>query len=203
MKEQVPFTPQMKAFLARVRLNLNKLVGALSPTVLQYYVIHPQNIVGAMARCFNTTLATDEKLARKVIEKYLWAIPSLVDEPEAQILNARKLAIWIFRQSNGLTEEVVLYSPYDPVDRTIDDKTVARVGANFCHLLNSSGMAIVELPIILEGVGCPLHLSCASGNGVYDFNLTFEQYNARNARRLKWEDAMAGIKEIEVPEVGR
>ncbi len=192
-------TPQQRAFRLRVDANIH--VPDFVPNLMQRYITGPQLIPHALKLGFRTILAMDEERARNVLEKYVRSIPMSVTGSD--VLNARRLAIWIFRQSKGLTEEVVLHSPFDPDDRMLDEMVVARVGIEFCHMLVSSCMPIVDLYTILNGIGCPLYLSVGSGEGVYHFYLTNEAYNARKARRLKWSDAMAGIKEIEVPEVGR
>lgn len=189
-------TPQFEAFKCRVIANLH--AAHLGSSTLQYFIERPQMIIPALKAGFDTSLVRHEDDARKTLEKFIWETPAGENAYDRDdIIKSKKLLVWLFRQSNGLTEEVALHSPFDPIDQTEEIIRFARVASLVINMLQSSNAPCVSFDIIMKGVGCPLHLGTGASNKVGHFLLTLNHYDERKAHRLFWHDAVKGMETIE------
>lgn len=186
---------QFTTFRRRVISNIG--VREWHPKVMQHFIEAPQLIPEALNRGFNTLVLREPQRALDILEKVVWGFtPRFDTAKDLNFEDERKLLIWLFRQSEGLVEDVVLHSPFDPDQDGYNDP-LARSAVFFTSWLRLSEMTPLEL--IMEGLGTPLSLSTASSseNTVWHFFLTTELYG--KGRRLHWHDAMEGIKGIEPP----
>lgn len=180
---------QFDAFKSRIVSNIG--VPYWRAEVMQYFIERPQLLAPVLERSLNSTIARDPEGALQTIECVIWGFS------ENNPSDAKKLLIWMFRQSKGLTENVVLHSPYDP-DEEGHNGPIARAAAALVEKTHSSASTI-PLWLILRGLGSPLYLSCGCSEGVWHLYLTYRSHDSRGARRLFWKDAMNGIQEIQIP----
>lgn len=182
---------QFDTFKSRIVPNIG--VPYWPSEVMQYFIERPHVIPLVLERSLNSTIVRNPESALQTIEHVIWGCGGY--NPS----DAKKLLIWVFRQSKGLTENVVLHSPYDP-DEDGYNSPIAGATVELVERTSVSA-STVPLWLILRGLGSPLYLSCGASENVWHLYLTYRSHDSRGARRLSWKDAMAGIQEIQIPKL--